>query len=85
MGPQPTVGESGCKDLSWVHAVLVHGPFDDSPGEINFPLGADSVSSHLCRRTHHSSSLLGNHRSDPVTKERPNLIEVPKGSYEFLY
>jgi hypothetical protein len=23
--------------------MIVHGPFDDSPGEINFPLGTDGV------------------------------------------
>jgi hypothetical protein len=43
MSPQTTVGEPGCEYLSRIHAVIIHGPFDDSPGEINFPLGADSV------------------------------------------
>jgi hypothetical protein len=43
MNHQTTVGVPCRENLTRVHAVIIHGPFDDSPGEVYFPLGADSV------------------------------------------
>ncbi len=43
VSPQGTVGVSGDEELSRVDAMIVHGPFEDSPSEIELPPGTDSV------------------------------------------